>query len=176
MRKLIGPDAGVLLRAAWLAASTVMPTLFAFPGNNPRHWLPEAWDSSGTPALAAQKARTDQAKQLSKSIAGNRNEARKRALKLRASLKLAFRTVSVAGVLLLGILVVRQVIAWNSQPTTDHPAQPPIEIKQSGGPIPPLPPPADNTVAEPNTLSIAPPDEAGNEANVATPASTNTQR
>lgn len=96
-----------MMIAAWHSLQTVQPGQFCLPGNRPANWLPENWECIGTEGRMLQQARREQAEHLSNQIAENAENARKRALKMASSFKLAKITLFVSGLILLAIIVAR---------------------------------------------------------------------
>jgi hypothetical protein len=96
-----------MLVAAWSALSTVQPGMFFLPGNNPANWLPEHWKCVGTDRKKMQRARYEQAEQISRHIAENAENAKLRAMKMTRSFEWAKRTIWISGALLFGAMVYR---------------------------------------------------------------------
>lgn len=96
-----------MMVAAWSALATVQPAKFCLPGNRPVNWLPSDWDCVGSDKRKIQRARIDQAKQMSEHIAENAETARIRAKEMARSFLWARRALWVSGTVLLGIIVLR---------------------------------------------------------------------
>jgi hypothetical protein len=90
-----------MLRASWLAVSTVSPDLFCFPGNRPGKWIRDNADSNGVEQALSQRDRCHQARFLDGMIIENAASAAVLAKKMHKSFALALATVTIAGALLL---------------------------------------------------------------------------
>ena len=90
-----------LLIAAGLAAKSVAPKEYCFPGNRPGYWLPGEWDCEGTDENKIAQARIDQAKHLDKAIRENAVTAKENAVAMRLSMGIAFFSVGAAGLVLM---------------------------------------------------------------------------
>lgn len=126
--------AACMMAAAWKALVTVQPGQFCLPGNRPVNWLPAEWDCTGSDRRKTHNARMDQAEQLSRHIAENAENARRRAAFMSTSFKMALRTMQAGGIALAAVLVFRVVqnldigISW---PEVGCPA---IEVPKSKQP------------------------------------------
>ncbi|MGB3317834.1 MAG: hypothetical protein WA978_04085 [Sphingopyxis granuli] len=105
-----------MMVAAWSALATVQPAKFCLPGNRPANWLPSDWDCAGSEKRKIQRARIDQAKQMSDHIAENAEAARIRAKDMARSFLWARWALWVSGAFLLGIIAVRFVTQTHPLP------------------------------------------------------------
>lgn len=101
--------AGAILRAAWLALSTVVPASFALPGNHPCSWLPDQWECSGTDGVKIAQARAEQADHIDACITENRDYAEANGRIMRRSFTWALWTVLVSSVAFGAVLAYRLV-------------------------------------------------------------------
>lgn len=92
-------SAGLII-AAWLAVSTVRPSGFFFPGNDPENWLPSKWISA-TMADSTAQARMEQASNLSLMIKDNAENAEILAKKVNHSMNITLFVVSTASITLM---------------------------------------------------------------------------
>jgi len=99
----------VMVATAMLAVSTVRPARFSVPGNNPKNWLPDQWLGRQSGDYSLIQARVEQAACLEAAIADNMRWIEKAGIRVRLSIDLALGAVAVAGVAMLGTLIVRSM-------------------------------------------------------------------
>ncbi len=100
---------GSLLMACFRALKTVEPNLFCLPGNDPYHWRPSEWNCVGTSQRKIAVARSEQAEALSGDIRRNAGQARQKAEHMKASFRIARRTIGGIGAMLTFVLSVRML-------------------------------------------------------------------
>lgn len=105
---LLGFGFGVMLaRAAATASGAMKPDIFRLPGNSPAHWLPSAWDASGTERIVTERARREQAEALATAIKKNGLQADQRAECVKEALRQVGEAVWAAAVVGFGLTVFR---------------------------------------------------------------------
>lgn len=87
----------LILAATFLAAKSVRPGKFCFPGNEPENWLPQHWHGHGTITLDMKQARLEQAHALQGQIRDNVEWADKAGKLLEYSMDVAMGAVLLAG-------------------------------------------------------------------------------
>jgi len=101
--------AAAILRAAWLAISTVVPASFALPGNHPASWLPNEWECNGTDERKIAQARAEQADHLDVCINENREYAEMNGRIMRHSFRWALWTL-VVGASAFGVILAYRIV------------------------------------------------------------------
>lgn len=103
-----------MIAAAWTALTTVKPSKFSLPGNDPECWLPEEWNCTGDEPEKLRQARIEQARDITNSIHKNREAASRRAELMHRSYDYAMAGAIIGGAGVTLTLLARISVALNA--------------------------------------------------------------